>query len=515
MPGGVGTVKAADTPRAIRLAILAMGGEGGGVLADWLSDLAQAEGYIVQATSVPGVAQRTGATIYYLELFPKAGAKGRQPVLALMPVPGDVDIVIASELMEAARAVSRGLVTPDRTTLVASSHRVHAMTEKIAMTDGRADPAPLEEACRKAAKHLVMLDMGRIAEKTGSVISAVMLGALAASGALPFERRAYEAAIERSGIGAASSLAAFAASFATASGQAPVEAIEPANPLPPVPETLAARIDQLPAAVRELARLGTLRVLDYQDASYAGLYLDRLARIAAIEPETSDGNAPLTTETARQLALAMTYEDPVRVAELKLDPGRIARIRAEVKAKPDEIVDVAEFLHPRLEEIAGMVPAPLGRTLLRKGLARSLVELLTRKGRTVKTTSIRGFLTLAAVARMKPYRLRSLRHAAEDARVEAWLARIADIAPRNTPLAVEIARALDLVKGYGNTHERGVVSYERIMDTVARVIERPDPAGELRKLCAAASADDTGRALEKALAALGERPAGDVSMRST
>ena len=89
--------------RPISIAILAMGGEGGGVLADWIIDLAENNHYIAQLTSVPGVAQRTGATIYYLEIYPRAGIAdaAHEPVLALMPVPGDVDIVIASELMEA------------------------------------------------------------------------------------------------------------------------------------------------------------------------------------------------------------------------------------------------------------------------------------------------------------------------------------------------------------------------------------------------------------------------------
>ncbi len=115
------------------------------MLADWLVDLAQHGGYLAQATSVPGVAQRTGATIYYVELFPEdaARAAGREPVLALMPMPGDVAIVIASELMEAARAIERGFVTPDETLLVTSTHRVFAMTEKIALGDGRVDAAAL------------------------------------------------------------------------------------------------------------------------------------------------------------------------------------------------------------------------------------------------------------------------------------------------------------------------------------------------------------------------------------
>src|SRR5689334_25099175 len=85
--------------RSINIAILAMGGEGGGVLADWIVDLAEHAGWLAQTTSVPGVAQRTGATIYYVEMYPEAQAKadGAQPVFALMPLPGDVDVVLASD----------------------------------------------------------------------------------------------------------------------------------------------------------------------------------------------------------------------------------------------------------------------------------------------------------------------------------------------------------------------------------------------------------------------------------
>src|SRR5713101_4574586 len=149
--------------RPITIAVLALGGEGGGVLADWIVDLAQHGGYLAQTTSVPGVAQRTGATIYYVELFPKiaAQAAGREPVLALLPMPGDVDVVLASELMEAARAVERGFVT----------------TEKIALADGRADAASLFAGCRDAARQLVAFDMAAIAEAAGSVVSAVLFGA--------------------------------------------------------------------------------------------------------------------------------------------------------------------------------------------------------------------------------------------------------------------------------------------------------------------------------------------------
>jgi indolepyruvate ferredoxin oxidoreductase beta subunit len=216
----------ARSVRPITIAILALGGEGGGVLADWIVDLAEHGGYLAQATSVPGVAQRTGATVYYVELFPEevAHAAGRSPVLALMPVPGDVAIVLASELMEAARAVERGFVTPDETLLIASTHRVFAMTEKIALADGRADAPALLAACRDAARELVAFDMAALAEATGSALSAVLLGALAGTGALPFPRAAYEAAIRRGKVGVEASLSAFAAGYEAARSGAPAAA---------------------------------------------------------------------------------------------------------------------------------------------------------------------------------------------------------------------------------------------------------------------------------------------------
>jgi indolepyruvate ferredoxin oxidoreductase beta subunit len=122
------------TERPIAIAIMAMGGQGGGVLADWIVALAEAAGWVAQSTSVPGVAQRTGATIYYVEIIRPYG-NGR-PVLSLLPVPGNVDVVIAAEMMEAGRAIQRGLVSPDRTVLIASSHRALSVPEKASRVTG-------------------------------------------------------------------------------------------------------------------------------------------------------------------------------------------------------------------------------------------------------------------------------------------------------------------------------------------------------------------------------------------
>lgn len=504
----------------ISILLCALGGEGGGVLADWLIDLAEHNHYIAQLTSVPGVAQRTGATIYYLEIYPRAGISdaAHEPVLALMPVPGDVDIVIASELMEAGRAIQRGLITPDRTTLVASTNRVFAMTEKIALADGRVDAEKLLEACRTAAKTMHAFDMAAIAEATGSVISAVLFGAIAGAGVLPFPRQAFEGAIKRGGVGIAASLAAFTAGFeATTSGAAAVRttagAMPPPTldgqdadeaPMPPaphmrIPAELMQAADGFAPAARAIVRAGIERTADYQGLPYARLYLERLSAVAAL-----DRDGRLIAETARQLALGMAYEDTIRVAELKIRPSRFERVRAEVRVADNQLLEIAEFMHPRTQEIADTLPAPLGRLILDTGWVRRLIDRMTRKGRVVKTSSLSGFGLLYIVAALKPLRPRSLRYGIEQQHLVAWLATVQRLAATHHDLAIEVAAARNLVKGYGDTHERGRARFETLMRLLPTLTARPDGAAQLAALRKAANADDTGAALNAAIAGMKE-----------
>ena len=492
----------AAAPRPITIAILAMGGEGGGVLAEWIIDLAEHSGYIAQMTSVPGVAQRTGATNYYVELFPKSAttANTGAPVLGLTPVPGDVDIVIASELMEAGRAVQRGLVTPDRTTFIVSTNRVYAMTEKIAMADGRVDSRALLEGCRTAAKRLISGDMAQLAESTGSLISAVLFGALAGAQALPMQRMAFEAAIRRGGVGVKESVAAFNAGFAAATDGVIPKIAEPVMAhVSPALAPLMAEASAYPEPARTFIRIGIERTADYQDPTYAREYLERLKPVAEAEHRHGNGSGVMLAETARELALGMSYEDTVRVAELKIRPARFERVRQEAQIADGQILEIAEFFHPRVQEIADTLPAGMGRWLLNSGWPRRLLERFTKKGMVLKTTTIRGFLMLYVLAALKTTRRRSLRFQAEQAFLDGWLRKILDIAPGNYALATEIALTRTLVKGYSDTHERGRERYDALMQMLPRLMDLPDPAAALATLRKAALADDTGAALAVAI----------------
>lgn len=490
----------------IKIAILAMGGEGGGVLADWIVDMGEANGYVAQTTSVPGVAQRTGATIYYVELYPtaQADADGGRPVLALMPLPGDVDVVLASELMEAGRAVQRGLVTHDRTTLIASTHRVFSIAEKSALGDGRVDSTQLLAHTAKAAKRFIRFDMEKAAEASGSVISAVLFGALAGSGVLPFSRAQFEATVERGGVGVKPSLKAFGAAFARAQGgddgepamEAPLATPTP-QPRHPAVRALVERVQRdFPAQAQDFLLEGVRRLIDYQDVAYAGLYLDRSAAIAALPAQ---GDHRLLRETARHLALWMSYEDTARVAALKTRATRFERVRGEARVQPGQVLAINEYMHPRLQEICETLPGGIGRWLMKSTLPKKLVERFTQHGRVIQTSSLRGYLMLRTVAACKRWRLSTMRYAEENRRIEEWLQRIAATARRNPELAVELAQCQRLVKGYSDTHERGLRNY----DTVMRAFERAGAAlapATLRELRDAALADEHGHKLQAALA---------------
>lgn len=453
------------------LLIAALGGEGGGALAEWLVDAATRAGLPVQATSVPGVAQRTGATSYYLEWLAAPAPAGSQPVFALMPVPGRVDILLASELLEATRMVERGFVSPERTLLITARHRVLTTAEKMAMGDGRFDSERLLATVQGLAQHCLALDLQALTARHRTVISAVLFGALAGSGRLPWPRAISEAVICDSGLGVAASLAGFAAAFDAAAAALPEAALSmpAAGPAALQAEAPAITAD---AGLPSVLTLAESRLTDYQNAAYAARYRARIAALQATLPASADPQAEAAlSEAARHLALWMSYEDVIRVADLKTRRERFERVRAEAQAGPDDIVQIREHLKPGLDEIAAIAPRRFGQWLMQRAQRRQDSATGTHgphgphgNGITLHTSSIRGFLTLRLLAALRPLRPHSLRFAEEDAAIETWLAALAHVLPLHAGFARQLAQLPRLRKGYSDTFVRGKAAYQRIFD---------------------------------------------------
>jgi len=496
-----------DSPfptRPLTVLLAALGGEGGGVLADWLVEAAQRQDLPVQSTSIPGVAQRTGATTYYIEIYPVPTAQlgGRRPIMALTPSPSNIDVMAASELVEAGRAMQNGFVN-DRTTLVASTHRIYATVEKMQMGDGRYDAGRILEAAPQLAGKTVLFDMAAATQEAGTVISAVMFGSIIGSGTLPLSRAVCEEVIKASGKGIAGSLKGFAAGYAAATGTAPDAPLQPVPKSVPVPGALPQPSD-FPAAARDIVLEGIKRTTDFQDQAYAGLYLKRLANIARLD--TGDGK--LAAETARYLALWMSFEDLIRVADLKTRKSRFARVREDVLAKDDEPIHIIEYLKPGLDEISGMLPPKMAHGFHAWATKSGWAEKMS-VGMHIKTNSIFGFMLLRAAAGTRFWRRRTARYAEEQGLIERWLAAVEKAAARDLKLAYEIALTARLVKGYSDTNKRGKASFNRIFDNLVEGGLSMDDAARAKAIFAAreaALADPEGRNLEKSLGQHGIKP---------
>jgi indolepyruvate ferredoxin oxidoreductase beta subunit len=349
--------------------------------------------------------------------------------------------------------------------------------------------------------------MERAAEESGAQISAVLFGAICGAGVLPFRRAQFEAAIRGSGFAVDANLRGFnrgCRGVGEATAPAPVGALR-SDALPGSSaraKRALARVDEtVREGARALTRVGVARMFDYQDAAYAHLYLDRLEKIAALDASV---DAKLTAETARYLALWMSFEDIFRVADLKTRASRFARVRKEVRATEGQIVRIVEFMHPRYEEFCDALPASLGAWALRSRALRKMMSPLFASGRQVRTTSLRWFLLLFVLARAKGWRRATLRYRDEQTRIEDWLDGVVEAAKRDMTLALELVECQRLVKGYSDTHKRGLANFA----TIWRFYESERDAGtptaalgaRIRRLRDAALADEQGAALEAALA---------------
>lgn len=439
-------------PELLTLLIPAVGGQGGGVLSEWIVDAATVEGHHVHGTSIPGVAQRTGSTSYYVEIFTGAD---EAPVFSLYPVPGAVDVLLAPELLEVGRMIEAGFPSPSRTVIVASTHRLYSIHEKMATGRGIYDADRLQAAARAFSRTLVAFDALAVSREHGTEVNAVLLGALAGSEALPIAPASYRAAIEQKGVQVASNLRGFEVGMELARrGPAtrpasPARAPRPASVLAPALGPLA---PELAAVVEE----AIARLVDYQDERYARRYLDRLRPFVA-------GDVALATLVARHLAVWMTYEDAIRVADLKTRAGRFERIRRE-SGHPGAVVEVTDYLKPDLDELYGILPRRLVAPLARWA-ERRWPHGRPALGQHVRTTTILGFLRVWLLGRLRGLRPSSYRAHLEHERMERWLSTVERCAGWDVSLAREMARAVQLVKGYGDVRRRLSARFDELLET--------------------------------------------------
>ena len=209
----------------------------------------------------------------------------------------------------------------------------------------------------------------------------------------------------------------------------------------------------LPEPVMAVASDAIHLLIDYQGTSYAELYVHRLRRFVG-KQGVDDA---MLTEIARLMALRMTYEDPIRIAQLKL---------AEFDDRPGApagSVDVKKF---RLEELIGALPAVI---------AEYLLDAIERAGWLHKRVSIRfstasrfGIRRLKIEAGLRRWRLFSVRYAKERVWVERWLHMIDRSLTKQPQAAPAIVQTATMIEGYGDVYRQGLADWNAIIDSLVK-----------------------------------------------
>jgi len=482
-----------NDPPVVKILIMALGGQGGGVLTEWLFQACLLEDYPVRSTSIPGVSQRTGSTNYYLEVPTRTRQDlgDRCPEFCLYPTAGDVDLFIAPEFLELGRAMEQGFVSPNRTTVIASTHRVYSIFEKMPVGDGLYPQEDISNAAKAFSRRLIAFDALELAQRNGlKEINAIILGAVAASGVLPLREESYVTAIQRQGIAVESNLRAFRLGLAVVregakTGRPPAVEESWRDTTRRLSSLLASRSasqflqlvaeaeQRFPEPLWRTLGEALYRLIDYQDSAYARQYLDRLERVRQVE-ERVGGKASdrLTEIVARSLAVWMTYEDAIRVAQYKTRPERFARIARESGSNSDQVVTVTEYLKPDIEEILGVLPKALVGRLAPWAERRWPGEDKPTIGQTFESTSFPGFLRLWLVTRLRPLRPISVRFAHEHSAISDYLHAVERYAALDLDLGCAVARLAQVVKGYGNVRRRTMRDFTRVLrEIVAPLVD--------------------------------------------
>lgn len=472
----------------IKILIPAVGGQGGGVLTEWVVQAFFLEDFDAQGISLPGLSQRGGSTVYYLEAHPKPESEDKSIIFAQFPVPGEVDIILAQEFLELGRALELGYGS-DKTTIITSSHRVYSTLEKMPIGSGIYSDENLRKLAEGFSSKFIELNALELSKQNDMdelAVNAILLGALCASGAVPIDKQSFIRSIEMVGVAVNASLKAFEVGWEYAQIGDDLNAgslakwssfvSERADKLEDKEkEEYLAKISNIeseyPENLREILAESVYRLIDYQDMNYADKYLGEVNSIKIIDSNMRGTNYILTELFAKNLALLMSFEDGIRVAELKIKSDRFKRIREEMRLKDDQVFHVVDYLKPDAEEIYGLLPNVIVAPVLSFTQTKLFKKIWRRKkpltmGQTPVTNSFSGYFRMWMLTKIKFLRPHSFRYKKEHKLIKRYIESINKYASYDYKLGCLVAKSAQVVKGYGRVRRRTMDAFCRFLDNV-------------------------------------------------
>ncbi|MGK2941413.1 MAG: indolepyruvate oxidoreductase subunit beta family protein [Immundisolibacter sp.] len=481
--------------RATRILIGTVGGQGGGVLADWMVKGLINAGWQAQSIGLLGLSQRAGSVIYYVEARPQTQ---RAPILSAYAVPGDVDLLLSQEFLELGRLLQGGFAHPD-CTIIANTYRYYGTLEKTPAEGGIYPSGVIRKAAETLSSDSYLFHAQEVVARAGlSLLSsnAVLLGAVVASKVFALAPEPFRTAIEEAEVGVGDNLKAFDLGYQMMREGTLPRALFKENEVLDWQQLADQRAQALPqrrrgeyrslldqgrSAVPPLARIfaeACYRLLDFQDAAYVRDYIVRVREIYAAEQAKNGSETYAITEAYGQhLANWMGYEDAQRVAQLKLRPERFAKMRDDHGVRGEDPFWVDDFLAPDPPQIYGMLPAPIGRWIRAQG--RRWREDFDHISMPMRVRSNRpwGYFTLSLVSAMRHVRRRSLRHHEELLLLQRWRDAVLLWLGRSTALGQLAADAGRVVKGYGRVRDKALDDLWQFLDQGLPLLEQLAAAG--------------------------------------
>ena len=471
--------------KLITILIPAVGGQGGAVLTEWLINALEIEDFEVQGISLPGLSQRGGSTTFYIEAFLKKS--NENIVFSLYPLPGHVDLILSQELLELGRILKEGFGSKD-TTIVSSTHRIYSTQEKLPIASGIYSDEVLTKFAEEFSNNFIGVDLLKVAEDNGMnqlATNAILLGALSASFVLPVKKESYQKAIETVGVSSSSNLKAFTIGYDYVIKNKKDSQVQETDQSQDsefnkyIKVKDADRIEKLksglsgkyPDFLIPLITEALYRLTDYQSAKYAESYLKKLEKFREIDQSAPNNDFRLTEYVLKNLALLMSYEDGIRVSELKIRDERFKRIKKEMQIRDDQIFKVVDYLKPDAEEVYGLFPNIIVSPvlyLLDKLIWKNKEPLTVAQKPT--TTSIFGFFRIWMLAKLKFMRPYSYRYKNEHKIIELYLASVEKFAEADYELGVLAAKSGSIIKGYGRVRRRTIDTFRRLYNNVVTKI---------------------------------------------
>jgi len=431
----------------MKILIPSVGGMGVGVLVEWLSVAAILEGLKPSVLNLPGVSQRTGRTLSYIEIRENDDNKPFSP----FPEKGGLDIIISQDFLELIRILKEGYGGRG-CNIIGTTYRYYTTHEKLSLKRDFYTYEYFKGVIVENSKEHIVVDIHKMGIQ--DFRNAHLLGILCYSGYLPSIRReSYERAIRHVGIDVEGNLRDFGVGYELLNGD---RGITDGKMIESELDSLAEgfikeSIKRLESVygnrLKEILIEAVRQLTGYQDTKYSEFYIRRVLDlnlyIRETVGETNEYNE-LMEEFAKVLVVRMMYEDVIRVAERKVSEERFKRIERLYRINKNEVFWVKDFFRPDLDELYGILPYSIGK-MIDRILSRHKFSWKT----TINTTHIFGFLMLKSMSKIRFLRKWSFRYRKENNLIENYIDHVKQCLKQGLDSAILAAKGGTIVRGYG------------------------------------------------------------------